>query len=102
VKPENIMLLPDDNVKIMDFGIALGPERTTNVTQTGGLIGTPSYFAPEQLEGHKANEQTDIFSYGDLYYELLTGVHPFAEYKEDFRALQMAILSYEPRPIGEL
>ncbi len=102
VKPENIMLLPDDNVKIMDFGIALGPERDSNVTQTGGIIGTPPYFAPEQLEGSKANEQTDIFSYGDVYYELLTGTHPFEQYKNDWKGLQVAILSYEPRPIGEV
>ncbi len=102
VKPENIMLLPDDGVKIMDFGIALGPERNTKVTQTGGLIGTPLYFAPEQIEGYKANEQTDIFSYGNVYYELLTGVHPFVEYKNDWKSLQLAILSYEPRSLAEL
>jgi serine/threonine protein kinase len=62
----------------------------------------PSYFAPEQLEGSKANEQTDIFSYGDVYYELLTGAHPFERHKNDWRALQIAILSYEPKPLGEL
>jgi serine/threonine protein kinase len=73
VKPENIMLLRDDTVKIMDFGIALGPNRNTAVTATGAIIGTPPYFAPEQLQGQKATEQTDIFSYGDMYYELLTG-----------------------------
>ena len=102
VKPENIMLLPDDNVKIMDFGIALGPNRNTAVTQTGGIIGTPPYFAPEQLEGFKATEQTDIFSFGDVYYELLTGVHPFEQYKGDWRSLQIAIMSYEPKPLSEL
>jgi hypothetical protein len=102
VKPENIMLLPDDNVKIMDFGIALGPERTTKVTQTGGIIGTPPYFAPEQLEGYKANEQTDIFSYGDVYYELLSGSHPFEKYRKEWKSLQLAILTYEPQAISEL
>ena len=102
VKPENIMLLPDDTVKIMDFGIALGPNRYTAVTQTGGIIGTPPYFAPEQLEGHKATEQTDIFSYGDVYYELLTCNHPFEQSKGDWRALQLAILTIEPQSIGEL
>lgn len=102
VKPENIMLLPDDNVKIMDFGIALGPNRNAAVTQTGGIIGTPSYFAPEQLEGYKATEQSDIFSFGDVFYELLTGVHPFEQYKNDWKTLQIAIMSYEPRSVGEL
>src|ERR1017187_2668919 len=102
VKPENIMLLPDDNVKIMDFGIALGPNRNTNVTQTGGIIGTPAYFAPEQLEGLKATQQTDIFSFGDVYYELLSGVHPFEQYKNDWKTLQIAIMSSEPRALGDL
>ena len=102
VKPENIMLLPDDSVKVMDFGIALAPNRNTSVTQTGGIIGTPPYFAPEQLQGHKANEQTDIFSFGDVCYELLAGVHPFEQYKGDWKSLQIAILSYRPRPISEL
>jgi hypothetical protein len=102
VKPENIMLLRDDTVKIMDFGIALGPNRNTAVTATGGIIGTPPYFAPEQLLGQKATEQSDIFSFGDMYYELLTGVHPFEQYKSDWKALQIAITRYEPHPIGDL
>ncbi len=102
VKPENIMVLPDENVKIMDFGIALGPNRNTAVTQTGGIIGTPPYLAPEQLRGSKANEQTDIFSYGDVYYELLTGVHPFHAYKDNWEALCYAIMTYEPKSVGEL
>jgi tetratricopeptide (TPR) repeat protein len=102
VKPENIMLLPDDNVKIMDFGIALGPNRNTAMTQTGGIIGTPPYLAPEQLRGSKANEQSDIFSFGDVYYELLTGAHPFEPYKNNWEALYYAIMNYEPKPIGEL
>jgi Protein kinase domain len=102
VKPENIMLLRDDTVKIMDFGIALGPNRNTAVTATGGIIGTPPYFAPEQLQGQKATEQSDIFSYGDVYYELLTGVHPFEQYKSDWKALQIAIARYAPAPIRDL
>jgi len=102
VKPENIMLLADDTVKIMDFGIALGPNRNTAVTQVGGIIGTPPYFAPEQLQGFKASEQTDIFSFGDVYYELLTGFHPFEHAKTDWNALHDAILTYEPRSVGEL
>ena len=101
VKPENIMLLRDDTVKIMDFGIALGPNRNTAVTATGGIIGTPPYFAPEQLQGQKATEQTDIFSYGDVYYELLTGVHPFEQYKGDWKTLQIAIVRYEPAPVRD-
>jgi len=102
VKPENIMLLADETVKIMDFGIALGPDQTTAVTQTGGIVGTPPYFAPEQIEGFKACEQTDIFSFGDVYYELLTGIHPFEQFKNDWKSLQFAILTFEPQSVGEL
>ena len=102
VKPENIMLLADNTVKIMDFGIALAPDRNTQLTQTGGLIGTPRYFAPEQIEGQKASEQTDIFAYGDVFYELLTGKHPFQRYINDWMGLQAAILTYEPPPAGQL
>ena len=102
VKPENIMLLPDDSVKIMDFGIALAADRNTTMTKTGGIIGTPPYFAPEQIEGYKANEQTDIFSLGVVYYELLTGAHPFEAFKHDWKALQLAIATYDPPPAGQL
>ncbi|HTS31462.1 MAG TPA: protein kinase [Bryobacteraceae bacterium] len=102
VKPENIMLLPDDSVKIMDFGIALAPDRDTGFTISGGLIGTPAYFAPEQLQGLRANQQTDIFSFGDVYYELVTGRHPFDQFKGDWGPLQRAILTMEPPPLGEL
>ena len=94
VKPANIMLLPDGSVKIMDFGIALAPDRNVNMTQTGGLIGTLPYMAPEQIEGYKANEQTDIFAFGDVYYELLTGKHPFEQYMSDWMGLQVA----DPHP----
>ncbi len=101
VKPENIMLLPDDSVKIMDFGIALAPDRNTVMTATGGIIGTPPYFAPEQLEGYKATEQTDIFSLGDVYYELLSGKHPFERFRHDWKALQLAILSHDPPAVSQ-
>jgi len=102
VKPENIMLLADNTVKIMDFGIALAPDRNVHMTQTGGLIGTPRYFAPEQIEGQKATGQTDIFAYGDVFYELLTGKHPFQRYINDWMGLQGAILTYDPPPVGQL
>ena len=102
VKPENIMLLPDDSVKIMDFGIALAADRNTVMTATGGLIGTPNYFAPEQLQGQKANEQSDIFSLGDVYYELLSGQHPFERFKHDWKSLQIAIVSFDPPGVSQL
>jgi len=84
VKPANIMLLDDGNVKIMDFGIAtLLYEQVTRMTQTGQLIGTPLYMSPEQHRGEKVDFLTDIFAYGVTYYELATGRHPFLRANSD-------------------
>ena len=78
VKPGNVMLLNDGNVKIMDFGISRVTTRETIVTREGYIIGTIPYMAPEQfLTGGKADKQTDIFAYAVVFYELLTGKHPF-------------------------
>ena len=78
VKPANIMLLADGSVKIMDFGIArLVRESATRLTQKGYLIGTVLYMAPEQLLEAEVDVLCDIWSYGVIYYELLSGKNPF-------------------------
>ena len=78
VKPANIMRLSDGSVKIMDFGIArMAVETATRLTQTGFLVGSVMYMAPEQFNG-TADVLSDIFAYGVTLYELLTGQHPFA------------------------
>jgi serine/threonine-protein kinase len=78
VKPANVMLLPDGLVKIMDFGIArLTKENSARLTQTGYLIGSVSHMAPEQFRGVEADVLCDIWAYGTIYYELLTGKNPF-------------------------
>jgi serine/threonine-protein kinase len=78
VKPANIMLLPDGTVKVMDFGIArLTRENSARLTQTGYLIGSVSHMAPEQFRGVEADVLCDIWAYGTIYYELLTGHNPF-------------------------
>jgi len=104
VKPGNIMLLADGGVKIMDFGVALAASRVTfSGTAHGSLIGTVPYMSPEQLgTGSKADRQSDIFAYGNVYYELLTGKHPFLKFEHDFVALQMAILTQEPELVSRL
>jgi tetratricopeptide (TPR) repeat protein/tRNA A-37 threonylcarbamoyl transferase component Bud32 len=77
VKPSNIMLLDKDEVKVMDFGIAkIG--NYLSLTQTGRVLGTPSYMAPEQIEGHATDGRADLFSLGVVLYELLAGKRPFA------------------------
>lgn len=79
VKPANIMVLRDGTVKIMDFGIARltnNPE-AARLTLQGHMIGTLPYMAPEQLAGADCDALCDIFAYGVIFYELVTGRHPF-------------------------
>ncbi len=83
IKTDNIHITVDDNVKLLDFGIIQFDE-DQNLTRQGSVIGTISYLAPEIiLNTHKkANEKTDIYSLGILFYQLLTGIKPFKENRE--------------------
>lgn len=81
LKPSNIMLTRH-GVKVLDFGLAkIVPEKGTlseaGITETGGLVGTPAYMAPEQLEGREPGPVTDLFSLGLVLYEMLAGRLPF-------------------------
>jgi len=101
VKPANVMVLPDGSVKIMDFGIALITQATeSRLTPRGAMIGTFRYMAPEQFRNAQTDARSDIFAYGLIFYEFLSGVHPF--HAADAGALMYNILSVEPVPIGEL
>ncbi|HLJ48089.1 MAG TPA: protein kinase [Bryobacteraceae bacterium] len=99
VKPANIMMRPDGRVKIMDFGIARltqGPD-STRLTQEGWMIGTLLYTAPDQFAGAEVDALSDIFAYGVVFYELLTGHHPFES--SDSRNLMYKISFAEPPSI---
>jgi predicted Ser/Thr protein kinase len=78
LKPENIVITPAGVVKILDFGIArmesLTPQR---LTQTGTIVGTPGYMAPEQVAGEASDFRIDQFSFGVLVYEMASGSNPF-------------------------
>jgi TolB-like protein/Tfp pilus assembly protein PilF len=76
LKPQNIMIDRDGNARIMDFGIARSIQGT-GITDTGAVLGTPDYMAPEQLEGKEADKRTDIYAFGAILYEMATGVPPF-------------------------
>ena len=76
IKAQNIKLDSNGRIKLLDFGIAKDSE-SQKLTKTGGVIGTPSYIAPEQLSGQTADFQTDIWALGVLLYEMLTGIQPF-------------------------
>ncbi|MHC4582878.1 MAG: protein kinase domain-containing protein [Planctomycetota bacterium] len=82
LKPGNIKITPDGRVKVLDFGLAkaLGgesSEKPTTVTQPGRVMGTPAYMSPEQACGKSTDRRTDIWSFGCLMYEMLTGHLPF-------------------------
>ena len=75
IKPANILLTAEDVVKVTDFGISR--VSTSTLTQSGAMVGTPSYMSPEQFRGSEIDLRSDLFSAGVLLYELLTGERPF-------------------------
>ena len=82
LKPGNLKITPDDQVKVLDFGLAkvsVSKSRRgeTTVTQAGHVIGTPAYMSPEQARGKDTDHRTDIWSFGCIMYEMLTGHVPF-------------------------
>jgi hypothetical protein len=77
LKPLNILVSDEREVKICDFGLAFIDRSDVEHTQVIGTLGSPRYMAPEQMLGHEVSNQTDIFALGVILYQLLTGVHPF-------------------------
>jgi len=76
LKPSNIMIDKDGNARIMDFGIARSL-KAKGVTAAGVMIGTAEYMSPEQVEGREAEQRSDIYSLGVIFYEMVTGRIPF-------------------------
>lgn len=97
VKPGNIMLTRAGRVCLIDLGITKPLEKAyANLTSTGVSIGTPSYMAPEQLKGLTADARSDIFSFGVVLYETLTGTHPF--HGDTIESRMYALVDHDPEP----
>jgi eukaryotic-like serine/threonine-protein kinase len=111
LKPSNIMVNDHGLVKVLDFGVAKllepvleSPDEPTlslaGSTAENKIVGTPAYMSPEQVEGRCVDTRSDIFSFGSLFYEMLTGQPAF---RRDSRMNTMAaILREEPKPLNEI
>jgi serine/threonine protein kinase len=97
VKPANIVVSSDGVVKVVDFGIARLVDG--GLTQTNMLIGTIAYMSPQQIQGDRADERSDIWAMGVTCWELVAGERPFNG--DNHAALMMKIISGEPPPLSE-
>jgi hypothetical protein len=102
LKPANVLMLSDGTPKITDFGLAKKLDDEAGATQSGAILGTPSYMAPEQAGGPRQviGPAADVYALGAILYELLTGRPPFKAATSMDTVLQ--VLSEEPLPVRQL
>src|SRR5205085_10508375 len=98
LKPANIMITGNGSAKLLDFGIAklLAADSDATSTLEGMLVGTPAYMSPEQLQGKPLDQRFDIFSFGAVLYEMLTGTRAFDGHSA--AEVASAVLRDEPPP----
>ena len=107
LKPSNVLIDDDGTVKVCDFGLAAPlpgdaepEESTATLTESGTLVGTLPYMAPERLQGTRHDSRSDLFSFGVMLYEMAVGQRPF--HGESNAELASEILRHEPPPTAEL
>ena len=98
IKPANIMMPTNGPTKVADFGIARVQD--SNLTQEGALIGTPHYMSPEQFMGQRVDGRSDLFSVGNILYELITGEKPFSG--EQLSTVMHHVIKTDPVKPSEL
>jgi eukaryotic-like serine/threonine-protein kinase len=103
LKPGNVIVRDDGSVKVLDFGIAKVVQTsvddkeaapTMSMTQEGAILGTPAYMAPEQARGKSVDKRADIWAFGVILYEMITGVTPFAG--DDHSDTLAAVMKADP------
>jgi eukaryotic-like serine/threonine-protein kinase len=106
IKPDNVFLARDEfgrvQPKLVDFGVARLRERGPALTRPGALMGTPDYMAPEQARAEPdVDQRADVWAFGVVLYELMTGRRPFAQRNTSYLGVLKAIISDAPVPITE-
>lgn len=100
VKSANVLVLPDERVKLIDFGTAFVVDALERITGGDEFVGTFGYAAPEQIRGESVDGRTDLYALGVLLYRLASGKRPFDD--DDHRRLAYKVLHHEPKPLHEL
>ncbi|HEX9681917.1 MAG TPA: Stk1 family PASTA domain-containing Ser/Thr kinase [Acidimicrobiales bacterium] len=100
VKPSNVLVPPDGHVKVTDFGIARAITASEGLTQTGAVMGTASYFSPEQAQGHALDPRSDLYSLGVVLYEMVTGRAPFTG--DSPVSIAYKHVRENPTPVGDI